>query len=90
MKKILSVRKKIDDLDLQIFKILEKRYKLINEISKFKLINTLPIKQKNREKLQLDKLNKLYHKEPKSYRFIRNIFKFILKESKKTQKTLFQ
>jgi len=90
MKKILSVRKKIDDLDLQIFKILKKRYNLINEITKFKQLNTIPIKQKNREDLQLKKLCKLYKKDIKSYKFIRNIFKFILEESKKTQKKLIQ
>lgn len=76
MNKIEKNRKKIDDIDLKISKLLKKRAKLTIKIGKIKKSNSLPLKDKKREEEILKKFETDYEKE---------IFKKILKESKKYQ-----
>lgn len=76
MNKIEKIRKKIDDIDLKLSKLLKKRAKLTLEIGKVKKFNSLPLKDKKREEEILEKFETTYEKE---------IFKKILKESKKYQ-----
>lgn len=76
MNKIEKNRKKIDDIDLKISKLLKKRAKLTIAIGKIKKSNSLPLKDKKREEEILEKFETTYEKE---------IFKKILKESKKYQ-----
>jgi chorismate mutase len=81
MKKILSLRKKIDRTDDKIIDLLLKRFNLIKDLAFIKDKNSIPIYQKEREKKILLKL--------KNNRQILGIFKFIIKESKIYQKSLF-
>lgn len=86
MKEILAVRKKIDEIDTVIFRLLKKRYDLINKITLFKQKNSLEVVQKKRETNQFKNLNKLFGKDKKAFGYIKKIFRNILKESKNTQK----
>lgn len=77
MKKLITLRKKIDRIDKKIADLLRKRAKEVIKIKKFKKIKKLPMTDCNREKEILDKLENDYEKA---------IFKKILLESRKIQK----
>lgn len=76
MNKIEKFRKKIDDIDVKLSKLLKNRAELTLEIGKIKESNKLPLKDKKREEKILEKFETTYEKE---------IFKKILKESKRYQ-----
>jgi len=77
MKKILSLRKKIDYIDQKIKALLIKRLELVDEIARFKAKECLPVFIKRVEKSKL--------KDIWNNKFLLEIFKSILKESKKHQ-----
>jgi chorismate mutase len=77
MKNILSLRKKIDSVDQKIKDLLIKRLGLIDEIASFKAVKQLPVFI---EKIEKNKLKDIYKNK-----FLLEIFKSILKESKKHQ-----
>lgn len=77
MKKLITLRKKIDEIDKKIADLLRKRAKEVIKIKKFKKIKKLPMTDSNREKEILDRLKSDYEKA---------IFKKILLESCKIQK----
>lgn len=73
-KKVKKLRKKIDETDKKIAKLLRQREKIVKQIYKFKIKNKLSISDKNREKEILSKFKTPYEKA---------IFKEILRQSKK-------
>jgi chorismate mutase len=74
---IEKIREEIDSLDIQIQKLLEKRLKLALQTLKYKK----KISDKKREKEILEKISSIY---------IKDIYKAILKNSKKYQKDLIE
>ena len=86
MKKINSLRKKIDVVDEKILKLLEKRFLLTDEIGKLKRIGKIKVANKKREQELLNKYKKIAEGSNLSKRFVSNFLKLILQESKKRQK----
>ena len=78
--KIGNLRKKIDRLDLELIKVIDKRQKIANEIVKIKIKNEIPIEDVKREK---EIINQLSKKSILSNEFIEDIFQVIFKKSKK-------
>ena len=78
--KIGNLRKKIDRLDLELIKVIDKRQKIANEIVKIKIKNVIPIEDLKREK---EIINQLSKKSKLSNEFIEDIFQVIFKKSKK-------
>lgn len=76
MNDISTLRKKIDKLDEQIIKMLRKRAELVKAIGKIKKTKNEKISDKERENEILEKMKNEYEK---------NIYKTIIKESKKLQ-----
>ena len=56
--KIGNLRKKIDRLDLELIKVIDKRQKIANEIVKIKIKNEIPIEDLKREKEIINQLSK--------------------------------
>jgi len=86
--KINKIRKKIDKIDKKIIKLLFKRKELARKISKIKKKSKMEIVQKDREKEVIKKVNDYnnrYKKDRLSPLFINNIFKQIIKESRRIQ-----
>lgn len=80
---IENLRNKIDNIDNQLIKLLEKRFEIAIEIANYKKYNNIPILQKDRENIILNKVKKTSKDELS--RHIINIFKYILSTSKKIQ-----
>ncbi|MFA5948105.1 MAG: chorismate mutase [Candidatus Gracilibacteria bacterium] len=78
MDKIHILRAQIDKIDEKINKLLEKRKEKSLKIGQIKIKTNVKITDKTREKAILDKLVDSYSK---------NIFKKIISESKKLQKS---
>ena len=77
-------RKKIDKIDEKIIKNLITRFKLTNEIGKYKKNNDIKIKDLKREKEIFDNIYK-YTDNKKEQDNIREIYKKILLVSKRNQ-----
>jgi maltose O-acetyltransferase len=78
-----SYRKKIDNIDRKIVKLLESRFEAVQKISGFKKTNHIGIEDKKRELEVLVNIKK--HSE--SHRkFLAGIFREIIRYSKKLQK----
>lgn len=82
-KKILFLRKKIDKIDSQIFRLLKKRFGLSKEIGKYKKEKGFFVKDKEREK---EIINKALKKSRLGKKFILSFYKLIFKESRRLQK----
>jgi monofunctional chorismate mutase len=74
-------RAKINQLDEILISLFEERLKIVLNIAEIKKQNNLPIFQANREKEILEKITRL----SQNSKFILNIFKTIMQESKKFQ-----
>jgi chorismate mutase / prephenate dehydrogenase len=81
--KLNNMRNKIDRLDNKLIKLLSKRLRLSKRFIQSKLKNNLPLKDVKREKYILDKNKKLAKKLKLDPKFIEDISKKILNESKK-------
>lgn len=78
MDQLQNFRKRIDKIDSKIVILLRKRISIIKKIGLFKAKYKRPVKNESREQEILDKLDNDFEKE---------IFKTILKESKKIQRS---
>ena len=83
MEIIENNRKKIDEIDEEIIRLLNERMKLSKEIGKIKQKNNISIEDKEREKELIKKL--FQKKEDLSEDFIEETYSIILKYSKKQQ-----
>jgi chorismate mutase len=83
MKNIQKLRKKIDELDQKLIKVLEKRFELTKEIGEIKQEEGLGIKHENRENEVLEKISttKTLKKS-----FTKKLFELIFQESRNRQK----
>jgi len=80
------LRKEIKDINLQILRLLAKRNKISKEIGRYKKSHNLKITDKKQEKEVFAKLRKEAGKLNLNLRFVDNIFKSIVKESKRLQR----
>ena len=79
-KDINKLREKINDIDLELSKLIEKRLNLVKEIGIYKKNNHLNIEDKEREKVVFSQYLYLISAENKDAYL--NIFQEIVKQSK--------
>ena len=84
-KRILELRKQIDDLDEEIIRLLKKRMRISKEVGKLKEELDIPVEDKNRENEIIDRLTKQTGKNLSEEQLIR-IFTAVFKSSKQVQK----
>lgn len=82
-KNIEKLRKKVDTIDSKLVFLLAERFKTTKEIISLKKKNGLAVKDGSREDVILEEAAKLAKKMKIDSKFVINIFKQILKESKK-------
>lgn len=85
--KLDDLRKQIDEIDWQLLAHIKKRLSIVKKIAMVKKENGLPIEDKKREAEMLDKLIKDGEKLQLTSNFILRLFKVIINESKKNQKS---
>ncbi|MCF7926923.1 MAG: chorismate mutase [Candidatus Izimaplasma sp.] len=83
MDEINTLRKKINHIDDQLMALLEERFNYTNHIGKLKQQNNTAIVAKDRETFIFNKIQKYTHS-----RHIKNIYKFLMDESKKAQRNV--
>ena len=80
--RIIEIRNKIDEIDKEIFDLIEKRAKLVIEIAKIKKEESLPEEDLNREKEIFAKING-YINTKISKEYLNKIYKNIILFCKK-------
>lgn len=80
---IEKLRKEVDAVDRRLVSLSAERFKITKEIISIKKENGLPAKDKNREGEIMKEAGELAEKSGISTEFIADIFKIILRESKK-------
>tara|TARA_Y100001970_G_C14145095_1_gene809387 strand:+ start:552 stop:812 length:261 start_codon:yes stop_codon:yes gene_type:complete len=83
-KRILQLRKQIDDLDEEIISLLKKRMSISKNVGELKERLDIPVEDKNREKEIIDRLTKQAGKNLSEEQLIR-IFTAVFKSSKQIQ-----
>lgn len=83
MDKKEKLRKKVDFVDRKIIFLLAERFKITKEIIFLKKKGGLPVRDVKREDVILKEANKLAKRSKVRPEFITDIFKKILKESKR-------
>lgn len=81
--KLDKLRKKVDFIDRKLVSLLAERFKVTKEIISLKKKDGLALKDGRREDIILKETGKLAKKAKLNTEFITDIFKRILKESKK-------
>jgi len=79
-------RKKINKIDSQILKLISDRQKTVKKIKAYKKKNKLPITDKSREKIAFKQLGKKAKEYKLDNEHVGDIYKVMLKHSKKLQK----
>ncbi len=87
MQSLNDARAEINDVDRSIIKLLAKRFELAHQINQIKEANSLPILDSSREKQVLDRVGK-YDDDPDTREFMKDIYKEIMKNSRKYQDML--
>jgi monofunctional chorismate mutase len=80
--KLQYFRKKIDKIDGEILKLLIKRFDIVQKIMEYKKLKGIQIVDKKRENQILSKLKPALRKYKPNAKYIENIFKSIIKNSK--------
>ena len=83
-KRILQLRKEIDNLDEEIIRLLKKRMRFSKEVGKLKELLDIPVEDKMREKEIIDRLNTYAGKSLSEEQLIR-IFTAVFRSSKQVQ-----
>ncbi len=86
MNKLKIYRRNINNIDSQIFKLLAERLTLVKKIGIYKKLNGIKIFDKKRENLILKKIKMQSKKYKTNEEYMENIFKSIMKNSRKIQK----
>ncbi len=84
--KLKDFRKNIDKIDGEILKLLADRFTIVKKIGKYKGFNGVKIFDKERENQILNKIKIESRKYKTNEKYIENIFKSIIKNSKEIQK----
>ncbi|CAL4322210.1 prephenate dehydratase domain-containing protein [Buchnera aphidicola] len=87
-KSLLNLRNSINDIDNTILHLLEKRKKISIKIAKIKLIYKYPIEDKKREQELINRLIEIGKKKSFSENYVKRIFKIIINDSVKIQKSM--
>ncbi|RLI05915.1 hypothetical protein DRO26_00720 [Candidatus Bathyarchaeota archaeon] len=83
-----QIRRKIDDIDEKIVRLLVERFKLVAEVFRIKQKQGLPIVDVKRENQILTRVGTFAEKEGIKKEFMEEIFRKILDSSVKFEKTL--
>ena len=86
MDKLMTKRRKIDVIDGKIIKLLAERMRISREIGKFKQVNDMKIKNPERERMIMKKIESHSAKFGLSPALGQKIFALLLEESRKCQK----
>ncbi len=84
IKQMQKYREEINNIDSNLIKLLEKRFKIVKKIGVYKKKNKLPIQDLKREKEIIEKKKK---ESRLSGKFIQEIFSLIFLESKRLQRS---
>ena len=79
-------RKKIEEINLKILKLVSERNKISKKIGDYKKKNKIPITNKRIEKKIFSEIYKKAEKLGLNKKYVKNIFNLIIKESKRLQK----
>jgi chorismate mutase len=88
MTSIPEFRKKIEEIDLKLSKLLKKRFNYAKEIGNIKAEKALPVKQKDREEHLLKKVSEICGDDINCKHYLVSIFKKIYRESRRTQQNI--
>lgn len=83
MEDLETLRKEIDKINIELTKLLEKRFDLTNKVGEYKSENNISVENKNREKEILQSLPKGIYSQ-----YINNIFETIFSQAKKEQEAI--
>lgn len=84
---IKKIRKEIDELDSDLLNTLRKRFELSKKVAEYKYKNSMRIFDNGREKEIIKKgIDKLKKQGFEDARFIKKLFRIIIKKSRKIQK----
>ncbi len=86
MEKLDNYRKEINKINLQILELLKKRMQVSKKIGKYKKQNNLTVLDVKRERELYEKLKKYANEKSLDEKFVKKLFKLIIKQSKKEQK----
>jgi chorismate mutase len=86
MANLNQLRKDVQSINLEIVKLLAKRNSIVKKIGKYKKENKLQITDKKLEKKIFSELNKKSDALKLNKKFVNDVFKRIVKESKRLQK----
>lgn len=91
MNYLKKLRKEIDKIDVELVKILAKRFKIARQIRQYKKTNKLPLIDKKRENYILETKIKLAQRLKLDSNLIKDIFMLIFKKTReKRNKKLFR
>ena len=82
---ILTLRRRIDDVDLKVIRLLSKRIKIVQKICDLKVKNNLSVYQPKRESSMLKKRKNFAKKYSLREQFIVDLFGRIFEESRYLQ-----
>jgi len=82
-KELAECRKSIDNIDAALLFMIAERFRITDRIGYIKKEQNLPAEDREREKRQLDRLNKLSEEAHLNKEFIRSFFRFITTEVKR-------
>ena len=88
MRELRDIRVDIDEIDDEIIRLYRQRLKLSEEVYLVKKEQNIPVLDASREKEKLDAIESRAESEEEAMRF-RNLFSFIMKESREVQQSLF-
>lgn len=81
-KELEEKRREIDEIDKEIINLIDKRFSIVSEVIKIKKDLGLEIFDSKRE----EKVLKKVEKNSRNYKYVKEIFKTMMEESKKFQK----
>jgi chorismate mutase len=81
-----NLRKKIDQLDVGLLRVLAQRLEISKEIAEFKKANHLPVQDRKRElELIIDRIKKGKELGVDDQKFVTELFELIMKKSREVQ-----
>ena len=83
MNNLENFRLEINDIDSQIFQLLNQRHSVVKKIGKYKKENNMPVLDSSREKIIETKIKTKYQGQEGEY--INQIYKAVMNESKNIQ-----
>lgn len=83
MNNLETLRNEINDIDSQIFQLLNLRHSVVKKIGQYKKENNIPVLDQSREKIIETKIKTNYQGEEGEY--INQIYKAVMNQSKNIQ-----